>query len=100
MSSTMDVPLVLISSAGVLSILGDLPFFSAIMISYHFLVSWLLFIFLLSACSSLSSWPSSYLSPVQNVHSIHPKCLWAYLLSSYVILYQAYSGSTAFHSRS
>jgi hypothetical protein len=48
MSSTMDVSLVLISSAGVLSIPRDLPFFSAVMVSYHFLVSWLLFIFLLS----------------------------------------------------
>jgi hypothetical protein len=46
MSSTMDVSLVLISSAGVLSIPGDLPFFSAIMVSYHFLVSWRLHILL------------------------------------------------------
>jgi hypothetical protein len=40
MSSAMDVLLVLISSAGVLCIPGDLPFFSTMMVSYHFLVSW------------------------------------------------------------
>lgn len=37
--SSMDIPLVLISSASVLSIPGDIPFLSAVMVSYHFLLS-------------------------------------------------------------